>query len=29
MAFIMKIAPIQIRNEAVVRDIRELSALTG
>ena len=25
----MKSAPIQIRNEAVVRDIRELSALTG
>ena len=29
MATIMKIAPIQIRNEAVVRDIRALSALTG
>jgi hypothetical protein len=25
----MKHAPIQIRNEAVVREIRELSALTG
>jgi hypothetical protein len=25
----MKVVPIQIRNEAVVRDIRELSALTG
>ena len=25
----MKHAPVQIRNDAVVRDIRELSALTG
>jgi hypothetical protein len=25
----MKRAPVQIRNDAVVRDIRELSALTG
>jgi hypothetical protein len=25
----MKYAPVQIRNDAVVRDIRELSALTG